>query len=117
MWTSVVLAIVSIVLLVNPKTRKNENILAFACVTVFASIWIDKGLGMVVTGFIPSPLGHVPSYWPTWNEFMVSIMVYGIGALIITLLYKMTLSVRGMIKSESKMEEITEVTAETKPVG
>jgi len=117
MWTSVVLAIVSIVLLVNPKTRRNENILAFACVTVFVSIWIDKGLGMVVTGFIPSTLGSVPNYWPTWNEFMVSIMVYGIGALIITLFYKITLSVRRQIKSETKMEDISKVTAETKPVG
>ncbi len=117
MWTSVVLAIVSIVLLVNPKTRRNENILAFACVTVFVSIWIDKGLGMVVTGFIPSPLGDVPHYWPTWTEFMISMGVYGIGALLITLFYKMTLSVRGQIKSESNTEEFEEVAAEAKPAG
>ncbi len=117
MWTSVLLAIVSIMLLVNPKTRKNENILAFACVSVFVSIWIDKGLGMIVTGFIPSTLGHVPYYWPTWTEFMISIGVYGIGALLITLFFKMTLSVRGMIKSENKTEDIKEVAAATKPVN
>jgi Ni/Fe-hydrogenase subunit HybB-like protein len=117
MWTSSILAIISIIILVNPKLRKNTNILAFGCVTVFASIWIDKGLGMVVTGFIPSTLGHVPEYWPTWTEFMIAIGVYGLGILLITLFYKMTLSVRGMIKSENKTEEIKEVTAEAKPVG
>jgi len=117
MWTSVILAVISIIILVNPKLRKNENILAFACVTVFASIWIDKGLGMVVTGFIPSSLGDVTEYWPTWTEFFISMGVYGIGALLVTAFYKMTLSVRGMIKSENNTEVLKEITAEVKPVS
>jgi len=95
MWTSFGLAAVSLVLLINPNFRKKENLLIIACITVFASIWIDKGLGMVVTGFVPSPLGHVTEYWPSFNELAISAGVYGIGFLLVTIFYKITLSVRG----------------------
>jgi molybdopterin-containing oxidoreductase family membrane subunit len=88
MWTSVALAVVSLLLLLNPKTRGKHNILGFACATVILSIWIDKGLGMVVTGFVPSPLGHVVHYWPSGTEFTIGLGIYGLGALILTVLYK-----------------------------
>lgn len=94
MWISSILAIISLVLLFNPKTRKNHKVLGFACAMVFLSIWLDKGLGMVVTGFIPSPLGKVVDYVPTVPELMISVAVYAIGALIATVLYKMVLTIR-----------------------
>jgi Ni/Fe-hydrogenase subunit HybB-like protein len=97
MWTSVVLAITSLTLLIVPRSRRNERILAFACVALFISIWIEKGLGMVVTGFVPNPLGVVTEYWPTFPEVMIAAGVYGIGMLVITLLYKIALSVRGQV--------------------
>jgi Ni/Fe-hydrogenase subunit HybB-like protein len=94
MWTSVVLALLPLVLLINPRTRRRESTLILACISVFASIWIDKGLGMIVTGFIPTTLGHVTEYWPTLTEFMISVGIYGVGFLLITGLYKIVLSVR-----------------------
>jgi len=94
MWTSVILAIISLVLLLTPKLRKNETVLGIACLTVFGSIWIDKGLGMVVTGFIPNPFGKVIEYWPTFPEFMISVGIYALGALMVTGFYKIALSVR-----------------------
>lgn len=97
MWTSVSLAVLSLILLLNPKTRRNEATLGIACVALFIAIWIEKGLGMVVTGFIPNPLGVVTEYWPTFPELMISVGVYGIGILIISLLYKIALSVRGQV--------------------
>jgi molybdopterin-containing oxidoreductase family membrane subunit len=97
MWTSVSLAILSLLLLLNPRMRRNETALGIACVALFLSIWIDKGLGMVVTGFIPNPLGVVTEYWPTFTELMIALGVYGVGIMIITLLYKIALSVRGQV--------------------
>jgi len=94
MWLSSILAIVSLVLLLNPKTRHKENILILACVTVFISLWIDKGMAMVVAGYIPNPLGTVVEYSPTLPELLITIGVYAIGALLITLLYKIALSVK-----------------------
>ncbi len=98
MWISSILAILSIIMLATPKFRKNEKILLWSSVFVFLSIWIDKGLGMIVTGFIPTPLGHTVDYWPTIPEFMISVGIYAIGMLIITGLYKIALSVRRQLK-------------------
>lgn len=98
MWTSAVLAVVSLVLLTVPRFRANENILLAGSIFVFLSIWIDKGLGMIVAGFTPSPLGYVVSYWPTVPEFLISVGVFSLGLFIVTGLYKIALSVRRQIK-------------------
>ena len=63
------------------------------------SVWIEKGLGMIVTGFEPSPLGHVTRYVPTAPEVLIALGIYGLGALMITMLYKTALSVRGEVAS------------------
>jgi len=95
MWASSILAVIAALLLVIPKSRNNTTTLGIACVAVFLSIWIDKGMGMIVAGFTPSPLHVVVDYWPTWPELFISIGIYAIGLLMITGLYKIALSVRG----------------------
>ncbi len=97
MWTSVVFAVIALLFLLNPKTRHNEKTLAFACVILFLSIWIDKGMGMVVTGFIPSPLHHITEYVPTLPEVMITIGIWALGALIVTALYKVAITIRGQL--------------------
>ncbi len=94
MWISNILAVVAIVLLVNPNTRRNESLLAVACVAVFFSIWIEKGLSLVVTGFIPSPLGKVFEYSPTLPEMLITLGVWAMGFFILTILYKIAVSVK-----------------------
>ena len=94
MWTSVLLAVISLVFLLTPKTRNNNKILVAVCSAIFVSIWIDKGLGMVVTGFIPTPLGDVVDYVPTIPETLISLSIWAIGFFLITVFYKITLSVR-----------------------
>jgi len=99
MWVSSILAIVSLIVLINPRTRSHYSWLRFGCVAVVLSLWIDKGLGMVIAGFVPNPLGKVVHYWPTAPEFMISIAIYAIGALVLTGLYKIALEVRGQMKT------------------
>jgi len=94
MWSSAILAIVSLVFLLIPKYRENEKVLVWVCAAIFISIWIDKGLGMVVTGFIPTPLGKVVDYSPTAPELLISLAIWAIGIFIITVFYKIALSVR-----------------------
>lgn len=102
MWISTVLAVVSIILLVIPSMRKNESILAFACGAVFISLWIDKGFGLIIGGFIPNPFDQVTEYWPTLPETIITIGVWAIGFLVLTVLYKVAISVReGQIESGS----------------
>lgn len=94
MWASAILGVTSLVLLFIPNIRKNENYLFIICIAIFISIWIDKGLGMVVTGFIPTPLGDVVDYWPTIPEALISLSIWAIGFFLITVFYKIALSVR-----------------------
>jgi Ni/Fe-hydrogenase subunit HybB-like protein len=99
MWISAVLVLLAALIFVNPKWRNQKTTLTVACIAVVVSIWIDKGLGMVVTGFIPSPLGDVTSYVPTVYEILITLGIYGFGALLITAFYKITLSMRGELKT------------------
>ena len=95
-WMSVsaVAAVVALVLLVIPRTRTREPILALACILVFLSLWIEKGLGLVITGFIPSPLEALTDYNPTGPEIAITVGVWALGLLILTLFYKIFVSVR-----------------------
>ncbi len=97
MWAGLALAIGALAILLRPSVRSQTGWLAAACVAIVISVWIEKGLGMVVAGFNPSPLGHVTKYVPTAPEVLIGLGVYGIGALIITVLYKTALSVRGEV--------------------
>ncbi len=94
MTVSSILAVLAVVMLPVPKFRKNENILVFLCVIVVTSLWIDKGLGMVVAGFVPSPLGYYNEYAPSAPEVVIGLGIYSIGALILTILYKIAITVR-----------------------
>ncbi|MCG6973024.1 MAG: polysulfide reductase NrfD [Desulfobacterales bacterium] len=94
MWASLILMVLAIILLVNPVTRKNETVLALACVAVFVGTWIDKGLGMISGGFVPNPLNHVTEYVPTLPELAISIGVWAVGFLILTALYKIAVTIK-----------------------
>jgi molybdopterin-containing oxidoreductase family membrane subunit len=99
MWTSVILSVVAVVLLLVPKARRDERVLGFTAAIVFVSLWIDKGLGLVVGGFVPSPLGAVTEYTPTFPEVSIAIGIWAIGILIVTVFYRIALSVRHQLAS------------------
>ena len=94
MWASMILMVVSIILLVNPVTRKNETVLVVACITVFIGTWIDKGLGMISGGFVPNPLHHVNEYVPTLPEILIARAIWAIGFLVLTALFKIAVTIK-----------------------
>ncbi len=94
MWTSAVLAFGALAALIYPRARNSEPVLVAACAAVFLSLWIEKGLGLVVTGFIPSPLEAVTEYVPTGPEMAIALGVWAGGFLILTLLYRIFVAVR-----------------------
>lgn len=94
MWTAAGFAILALILLIVPETRRKENTLILACLSVVVATWIDKGFGLVIGGFIPNPFEKVFEYWPTFPEIAISIGVWGTGIFVITVLYKITASVK-----------------------
>lgn len=91
-WASYTLAVAAVVLLLNPGTRKRDGTLAITCVLIFAAVWIDKGLGLMVPGFVPSPTGTLPEYVPTLPEILITLGVWAAGLLVLTGLYKIATS-------------------------
>jgi len=94
MWISSILAAVALAMLVFPQIRKNENLLAIACIATFLSLWIDKGFGLIVGGFVPNPFERITEYWPTLPESLITLAVWAIGFLVLTILYKIAVSVK-----------------------
>jgi len=99
MWASYGLMVISIILLVNPVTRKNEGVLAVACVAVFLGTWIDKGLGMISGGFVPNPLHEVNEYIPTLPEGIITLAIWCLGFLVLTALLKIAVSVKDELRA------------------
>ncbi len=99
MWASMILMVIGIILTVTPATRRNETTLMVACIAIFIGTWIDKGLGMISGGFVPNPLHEINEYAPTPMEIILTLGVYAVGALIITLLFKMAVSVKEEVRA------------------
>jgi Ni/Fe-hydrogenase subunit HybB-like protein len=99
MWFSIVGMILAALFLVNPKMRKNETTLAALCGMVIITTYIDKGLGLMTGGFVPNPLEHVTEYWPTVPEAIITLGVWALGFLVLSLLYKIAVSIKEEIKA------------------
>jgi Ni/Fe-hydrogenase subunit HybB-like protein len=94
MRVSTIFGIIAIVMLLVPATRKREDTLAIACVLLFISLWIDKGIGLVIGGFVPNPLEEITAYHPSFQEIMITLGVWATGFFILTVLYKIALAVK-----------------------
>ncbi len=99
MWASFILMIIGIILTVIPTSRKNEGVLAVACVVIFLGTWIDKGLGMIAGGFTPSPLHEVNEYIPSLPEIGIALGVWAMGFFVLTALFKIAVSVKEETRS------------------
>ena len=94
MWTSAFFWVVSLVLLIIPAARRADDVLAVACVSVFIGCYIDKGVGLVIGGFIPNPLEHITEYVATVPEILITLGVWATGFFIMSGLYKVAITVK-----------------------
>ncbi len=87
-WSAITLMVVAFVLFLIPAVRNNARLLPIPCVMAFSGIWIEKGMGLIVPGFIPSPIGEVTEYFPTFVEWLMTIGIWAAGFFILTILLK-----------------------------
>ena len=87
-WTAIVLMIGSFFLLLIPSVRKNLMLLPFLCLAVFIGIWIEKGMGLMLPGVIPTPIGEFAEYMPSHIELMIVGGIWAIGFFVLTVLIK-----------------------------
>lgn len=92
-WSAVLFGTVSSVVFIVPKFRDNDKILLSACVLTFVGIWIEKGMGLIIPGFVPSPLGSIVEYTPSIFEIMICAGIWSFGALSFTLMAKACIAI------------------------
>ncbi|MCA9393643.1 MAG: polysulfide reductase NrfD [Candidatus Omnitrophica bacterium] len=101
-WTALAMNTVSLILLMSPWTRRMVP-LNIACLLLIVGIWIEKGMGLIVPGFIPNPLGEIVEYVPTWNEILICVGIWAVGAIIYTILLRCTTPIlKGKLKINLK---------------
>jgi Ni/Fe-hydrogenase subunit HybB-like protein len=99
-WTAIVMNLLATITLMIHPLRQNPRWLMPACAVLFVGIWIEKGMGLVIPGFIPSPLGEIVEYTPTWVELAVTAGIWAMGLLVITVLVRVALPIElGEVRS------------------
>lgn len=93
MWTAVACNVGSAVLLHLPASRRHVTVLNVACVLAFVGVWIEKGMGLIIPGFVPSTLHELVEYVPTVTEWKVTAGIWAFGLMLLTVAVKVALPV------------------------
>jgi Ni/Fe-hydrogenase subunit HybB-like protein len=99
-WTAIGMNLLATGVLMIHPLRRNPRFLLPACVVLFVAIWVEKGMGLVIPGFIPSPLGEIVEYTPTWVELAVTAGIWAMGFFVLTVLVRVALPIEmGKLRS------------------
>ena len=92
-WLSLSCSVLAFVLFLVPRTRRSFPTLNLGCLLIWAGVYIEKGMGLIIPGFTPSTLGQIYPYTPTAVEWGVAIGVFGVGFLVFTVLVKIAVPI------------------------
>jgi molybdopterin-containing oxidoreductase family membrane subunit len=105
-WASVAMNLIAVTILTIHPLRRRMFFLNIACVLGFVGIWLEKGMGLVIPGFIPTPLGEIFEYAPTLRELAVAMGIWATGFLVFTLLAKASIAIElGLVRSRDRTPE------------
>jgi Ni/Fe-hydrogenase subunit HybB-like protein len=93
-WTAIAFNVTATTIFLIPRLRDKRHVLYVACGLTIVGIWIEKGMGLIFPGFIPSPLGEIVEYNPSAGELFVTLGVVALGALLFTLMAKVTIAIQ-----------------------
>jgi len=103
MWSATLFNITAFFLFLFPKTRENFTTLNLGCLLIIMGVYIEKGMGLVVPGFVPDTLGEIYEYSPSTAEILVTMGIWAAGALLYTLLLKFAVPIyTGKLRFETK---------------
>jgi len=92
-WISLTCSVAAFVLFLIPRTRRNYVTLNIGCLLIWAGVYIEKGMGLIIPGFTPDTLGEIYEYTPTATEWAIAAGVFGIGFLVFTVLVKIAVPI------------------------
>jgi Ni/Fe-hydrogenase subunit HybB-like protein len=99
-WSAITMNLVGTLSLAFIPGRSNPIVFLPACILLFLGIWIEKGIGLIVPGLVPSPMGEVVNYAPSWVEICITLGVLSLGVFVVTLLLKPALIIEQQFESE-----------------
>jgi molybdopterin-containing oxidoreductase family membrane subunit len=106
-WSAMAMNVIAFFIFLIPTLRKRMATLNLGCLFVIVGVWIEKGPGFVVPGFVPDPLGEIHEYLPNLLELMVSFGIWAVGLLMFTLLMKVAIPIETGEFAHSKYEQET----------
>ena len=105
MWLAVGLNVFSAAVFSLRALHTRRRLLLGACAATIVGMWIEKGMGHVIPGFIPSSLGEIVEYSPSLHETLVCAAVWAVGALVLTLMLKVAVPVEfGSLRMDAPKE-------------
>jgi Ni/Fe-hydrogenase subunit HybB-like protein len=105
-WSALALLVIAVTILMIHSLRRNPLLFNLACVLTVIGVWIEKGMGLVIPGYIPTPLGEIFEYFPNTTEVRISLAIWAIGVLTFTLLAKAGMAIeRGQLRLRDDIEE------------
>lgn len=105
-WSAISLNILgTIILAVNPGNN-NPKVLFPACVILFVGIWIEKGIGLIIPGLVPSPLGEIVGYAPSWVEVSITLGILAVGIFVVSMLVRPALIIESRFEAGRRKSSI-----------
>jgi molybdopterin-containing oxidoreductase family membrane subunit len=92
-WTAMIFNVTAFILFLNPATRKNNVTLVMGCILVFIGVYIEKGMGLVIPGFIPDVLHEIYEYAPTGTELLLAMGIWAAGLFVFTMLLRVAIPI------------------------
>ena len=83
-WTAISFNVFAAVVLLTPPLSARPWLLNLALMLTFVGVWIEKGMGLIVPGFIPSTLHEIVPYTPSLTEWKVMAGVWAAGLMVFT---------------------------------
>jgi Ni/Fe-hydrogenase subunit HybB-like protein len=103
MWAATLFNITAFFLFLFPRTRENFTTLNIGCLLIIMGVYIEKGMGLIVPGFVPDTLGEIYEYSPTTSEILVTMGIWATGALLYTVLLKFAVPIyTGKLRFETR---------------
>jgi molybdopterin-containing oxidoreductase family membrane subunit len=113
-WLALTCSALAFLLFLVPRTRKNYVTLNLGCLLIWAGVYIEKGMGLVIPGMTPDTLGEIYEYRPTLTEWSIAAGVFGVGFLVFTVLVKVAVPIMtGTFQAREGSEEHTPTPALT----